>query len=290
MFQALSAGQQTLTMQVRAVRRTQRDDKRRRLDCWSITKRTKVERAEFRAAITEYYNCLDPAQQNHYICMVLHQSFHHDKTTASHIYKHADAKNLDAFGIDPLDVNDPRNGFLLATPIERQFDAKHLCFLYDPFNQQLRLRILNPSLFEHPISAAFVEPTYAADAAYPNTEFGLLDLPHYEQHLRKREQKLQAELAANPQHQGVVQDLQRVQQKLQQVAALPQPLQPALLRLQAGHLPWKRLLGYHARCSFDYARINHWITEEEHNQFKEQDDFVTASQGNDDPDTSDDDE
>lgn len=273
-----------IVVQVKAVRRIQKEDKLRELDCWSFSKRTEVERETFKTALVTYYDRRNPNQHNQLLCMVLNHPFQYTKVRASHIYKHAFPQNLEAFGIDRTEVNSPRNGLLLAQPIEQHFDVKHLCFLYDPMTQQLRLRILNPALFEHLLSAAFVEPTYPADAAFPATEFGLLDPPHYREYLLRKEQRLQAELNANPQHQGNIQDLQRVQQKLEELAALPQPLESALLRFPQGQLPWRRLLGYHARCSFQFARVNQWISAEEHEHFKQHEQFVRTSQGAQDPD------
>ena len=50
------------------------------------------------------------------------------------------------------DINDPRNGLLLAKPIKWAFDTSQLIFLYDEASDSFNAKLLNPAL--RPISLA----------------------------------------------------------------------------------------------------------------------------------------
>jgi len=67
---------------------------------------------------------------------------------AAHIWP---ARQAESFVLEQLclttnNVSSPRNGLLLLASIEDVFDKKQICFIYDPFLQQLKLQILDPSL------------------------------------------------------------------------------------------------------------------------------------------------
>ncbi|CAF3007197.1 unnamed protein product [Rotaria sp. Silwood2] len=50
---------------------------------------------------------------------------------------------LTEFGLRFSDLNSYRNGLLMYTSIEQAFDRKELCFIYNPFQGELVLKILH---------------------------------------------------------------------------------------------------------------------------------------------------
>ncbi len=113
---------------------------------------SKSERADLKSAAADYYDRNDPTIPGNICCMILNISMARDKVTSSHIWKsetHGDG--LQAFGLSPESVHSVRNILLLATNIERAFDVKQLCFLYNPLQQTLTLKILDPILFAQKI-------------------------------------------------------------------------------------------------------------------------------------------
>jgi len=123
--------------------------KRKRLDAWTPSKKSKTEQKEFKEALIDYYQRADPNQPNNLFCMILNRSIQRDQVIASHIWKFAThGEGLEEFGLDKSDVSSPRNGLLLAKPIENAFDSKQVCFCYDPFNKKLKLEVLDPSIME----------------------------------------------------------------------------------------------------------------------------------------------
>jgi len=214
-------GQNQIRNDVRQVKKKQQEAELEKLDVWSESKRSEFEQPAFKNDLINYYQRQDPNNANNLLCMGLNQSLPKSDVIASHIYKHAFPINLDAFGIDRTEINNPRNGLLLAKKIEQAFDIKHLCFLYNPINQQLVFRVLNPALLPVQIHNN-----------YPDTFAALNNQP---------------------------------------------------LQLPAGVYPWKRLLGFHAHCSYRYARQVQWITATDHDHFKQHEDFVMKSVGAIDP-------
>ena len=69
----------------------------------------------------------------------------YDFVAASHIWKQAKGGSgmFELFRLTPSDADGPRNGLLLAKPIEKAFDRKDVCFLYSPPKQQLTLYVVN---------------------------------------------------------------------------------------------------------------------------------------------------
>jgi len=86
--------------------------------------------------------------------MVLNKFLPRAFVRASHIWKRStNGLDLDEFGLRPTDVHSCRNGLLLCEPIEQAFDVKDVCFLYDPFQQYIYLKVLNPSLLDNDVSS-----------------------------------------------------------------------------------------------------------------------------------------
>lgn len=73
---------------------------------------------------------------------------------ASHIWKHkTKGVGLDKFNLTINDINHPRNGILMLKDIEVAFDTKQLCFLYNPFEGIMSVKVLNPNILQKTISS-----------------------------------------------------------------------------------------------------------------------------------------
>jgi len=80
-------------------------------------------------------------------CMVLDKFYPRNRVKAAHIWKHAThGLGLEEFGLEASDVDSPRNGLLLSEDLEKSFDNKDICFIYNPMNRQIVLFVLNPIL------------------------------------------------------------------------------------------------------------------------------------------------
>ena len=238
-------------------------------DCYSQSQRSEFEQGPFKVNLIQHYQRADPNIPANLICMVLNQSLPSQFVIAAHIYMFSHTKKLRKFGLGESNINDPRNGLLLAKAIETAFDFKHVCFLYNANQQQFVFRVLNPTLFNKPVHANF-----------PAITFGSLD-PFGVQHsleweIQQRQQWLQQ---PQPQHlQGLLQH--QLGQLQQQLGQLPNPLPPpAILQLPAGVRPWRRLLGYQARRAFLFAKRAEWISPIDYELFKQHEHYVMASQG-----------
>jgi len=146
-------------------------------------------------------------------CMVLDKPIVTHKVCAAHLWKHSRADDMPLLGLSPSDIDNPRNGLLLAKSIEVAFDKKEVCFLYNPFDQKFHFCVLNPSLL--PIRIYYPDPKIPNDNNFPDTFASLNNQP---------------------------------------------------LQLPKGIFPYKRILGFHARCAFRKA-CPKWITEERYQEF-----------------------
>lgn len=119
-----------------------RISKIKELDIWPGN-RTQIEQAEFKDQLIIKYEC-GAANQNTIKCMVLNAFFRRDAVRASHIWKYStNGIGLTEFGLHYSDLNNYRNGLLMYTTIEQAFDRKELCFVYDPFQGKLLLKVLH---------------------------------------------------------------------------------------------------------------------------------------------------
>lgn len=186
-------------------------------DIWTDGKRSDVEEADFRVALIKFYeraNQTDPAACPR--CMILDaplRETHH--VIASHIWKSATrGRGLEQFNLDRDDLNDPRNGLLLAKPIEDAFDSKRLCFIWHNDGQCFKLHLLDPLLA-------------ATEAS-------------------------------------------------RQLGRTFGSLQGSVLQCPPGKRPWRRLLQWHAYCSFAEAKRLKWP---EGNNFELFKDLSALSEG-----------
>lgn len=85
---------------------------------------------------------------------MLNAYFSRDVVRASHIWKYCiQCVGLTEFGLHYSDLNSYRNGLLMYTSIEKAFDRKELCFVYNPFEGKLILTILPMSMSSGPVPA-----------------------------------------------------------------------------------------------------------------------------------------
>ena len=176
-------------------------------DIWTETGRSEAEQQEFKKELINYYNrkpwVFDFVNKGKLKCMATDQWLDKSLIIACHIWKssmHGDG--LTKFGLERQDAISPRNGFLMLKDIERQFDRKHLCIVYDSLNKWFKFKVLDPALFGVVIGNSNPKLTFAN---IDNTK---------------------------------------------------------LRHPDNNNIPFRRLLSWHARCSFKFAKEKEWITEE----------------------------
>lgn len=113
------------------------------LDCWDTSSnRTREDQEDFKNKLIMFYQC-GTNETKKVKCMIMNKFFDRGCVRAAHIWKSAtNGIGLPAFKLEESDVHNERNGLLLFESIEKNFDRKKLCFIYDPFAQVLRLKIL----------------------------------------------------------------------------------------------------------------------------------------------------
>ena len=132
-----------LSKKVDALLDQNNDRIRLELDCWDTSSnRTREEQEDFKNKLIVFYQC-GTNETKRVKCMIMGKFFDRAYVRASHIWKSAtNGIGLPSFHLREGDVHNERNGLLLFESIETNFDRKKLCFVYDPFAQVLRLKIL----------------------------------------------------------------------------------------------------------------------------------------------------
>jgi hypothetical protein len=70
----------------------------------------------------------------------------------SYIWKYLlPGNSLDAFELDISDQNQPQNRMLLAKSIEKAFNTKRVCFMWNSLQKQIQLCIMDPELLNKAI-------------------------------------------------------------------------------------------------------------------------------------------
>jgi hypothetical protein len=116
-----------------------------RLDVWTPSKVSRQENKRFKAKLIDFYKCDD--YSGNIKCMILNEYLPKDIVIGSHIFKASTLGiGLNCFGLKPTDLYNERNGFLLYKNIEKKFDAKELCFIYNPLEMKFVLNVLDPEL------------------------------------------------------------------------------------------------------------------------------------------------
>ena len=78
--------------------------------------------------------------------MIANEVFNYDELTSAHLVKHCTPELMTCYGLSPSEIDSPRNGILILKKIEESFDRLDVCFLYNGFDQKLRLKVLKPEL------------------------------------------------------------------------------------------------------------------------------------------------
>ena len=174
-------------------------------DIWSESGRSVAEQQDFKKRLFSFYKRKGYLRDAR--CMVTNQWHPTRIIIASHIWKSCThGVGLHKFGLGRDDCSSSRNGFLVLEDIEKMFDVKHLCFLYNPLTQKFAVKIMNPCINDKVIKHS-----------NPPLTFSDIDGMH--------------------------------------------------LHHPKEHIPYRRLLSFHARCSFRNAREKNWITAEEESAF-----------------------
>ena len=176
-------------------------------DIWTETGRSEAEQTEFKDGLIKYYRRAGWLRPGRLRCMVTNQWHKRNKVVAAHIWAHrTHGKGLEKFHLSRNDVSSERNGFLVLKDIEKQFDMKYLCFVYNAIAQTLVVKVLNPDLLGRVIEFSNPSMTFA------NIDGKQLLHPKY-------------------------------------------------------NYPFRRLLSFHARCSYKFAKDKGWISAEMEAQF-----------------------
>jgi hypothetical protein len=130
-----------------------------RLDIWTDGKRSRIENKAFRKSVIDFYQIGTATP----VCMVTGVA---NEVVAAHLYKSSTrGRGLIEYGLKRLDYRNPRIGVLLVKSIEEAFDVKKVCFLYDPLQQSLHLKVLDPSLMT--VAVYVGGPTFAVVDGMP---------------------------------------------------------------------------------------------------------------------------
>ena len=124
---------------------------RRLLDCWHTNNRTQIECSTFKRDVIQYYNRTGKTDRRGLIisarCMVSDRLCDYADLCPAHLVKHKSPELMSLYGLNPADVDSPRNGILVLKEIELAFDHKDVCFLCAVTTTgYLHLRVLNPTL------------------------------------------------------------------------------------------------------------------------------------------------
>jgi hypothetical protein len=219
------------------------------LDIWTEGKRTRTEQGAFKDALAAYYECAHADRPGELNCMVLGRFLRRDTVRAAHIWKFCtQGRGLEAFGLEESDLGSPRNGLLVAEAIEQAFDIKRLCLLWDPLGRRIVLHVLDPAL----------KPEFVLPSELRSSE---------------TQSKPPVTSLAGRHLAGKARDVRPNEERFADIHGRP-------LLAPAGKYPFRRLLAFHARASFNRALRAKWISDDEFKQFH---DFLRLSEGAVDP-------
>lgn len=120
-----------------------------KLDVWTSSKLSREENPDFKKKLITFYGCAHPTNPREIKCMILNEFLPKELVIGAHIFKvSTKGQGLEDFGLKKTDLFSEKNGMLLYKSIEKAFDVKDLCFLYDSLSSPptLQLKVLNPSL------------------------------------------------------------------------------------------------------------------------------------------------
>lgn len=126
---------------------------RKALDCWVSNNRTKVESAEFKKTVIDFYDRrevtdTDTGKIISARCMISGGVHTYTDLCPAHLVKHCKPELMTLYGLSQSDIDNPRNGILILKELELAFDRKTVCFLRNPITGELIFRVLDPSLLD----------------------------------------------------------------------------------------------------------------------------------------------
>lgn len=132
-----------------------------RLDAWTPSKRSRDENPGFKSKLIKFYCCEHPTDNRLVKCMLLNDYLPKSSVIGSHIYKAATyGSGLEDFGLRVVDLWNERNGMLLYQSIEKAFDVKEVCFIYNSLRSQLCILVLKPDLLGEKVLSPVDQSTY----------------------------------------------------------------------------------------------------------------------------------
>ena len=109
-------------------------------DPWSVTSRTRYQQDTFILKLVHFYQRQSENKPDSIRCMVLDIDVLPESIIAAHIWPAStNGCGLRRFNLDSNCLNDARNGLLLHKLIERAFDRKQICFVFDEINECLKV-------------------------------------------------------------------------------------------------------------------------------------------------------
>ncbi|CAF1524010.1 unnamed protein product, partial [Didymodactylos carnosus] len=123
------------------------DHEKEYFDPWKLSSQTRTQQDVFKSKLVVFYHRQSTTLARGIKCMVLDYDLSSDYITAAHIWPSStNGRGLSRFRLEAKCLNDSRNGLLLHKSIEQGFDRKQICFLYDLNADQLKTRLLCPSI------------------------------------------------------------------------------------------------------------------------------------------------
>jgi hypothetical protein len=140
----------TTTEEIRAglvvaeIKRTSKE-----LNCWLTNCRTQQESTEFKHSVIAFYGREVSSIGDRIVtarCMVSNAVAPYGDLRPTHLVKHGRPYLMALYGLNPLEIDNPRNGILMLDSIEKAFDHLDVCFLYNAMTQQLTLKVVHRAL------------------------------------------------------------------------------------------------------------------------------------------------
>ena len=125
-------------------------------DPWALASRTRHQQDTFKLKLINLYQRRSPDKPDSIRCMVLDVDVSPDSIIAAHIWPAStNGRGLRRFNLDATCLNEGRNGLLLHRAIEKAFERKQICFVFNQMNQDFKVKILCPRIKNKEIMEKF---------------------------------------------------------------------------------------------------------------------------------------
>jgi hypothetical protein len=126
---------------------------------------------EFREKVIKYYKRITNSRKQ-VKCQVLDVLIPFEQAkvniVATHIWKASTrGKGLHDFGLQPIEVNSPRNGLFITKGIEEAFDNQQVCFLYNTLQHVLVLWVADSAIMTETVKGSAPRRTFADVHQHP---------------------------------------------------------------------------------------------------------------------------